>query len=239
MALREQGNKNANMPLWCPLFEDPPYRYTNMQKLSVVCEVERKIIEEMLPAPLEPIEGDNRITVYIATAEEVNPIGVYTHCGIEVPCKFKGIQGGCVVYQGVTTEAALCSGREIWGFPKKLIKGEFKRDGWRISGYAEREGVRLFTVTSELDPDVKVEAPKLFPRLLVRVIPRGDRPGIDSRKVFLVKSELTIKEKLCGNVHLVLEGSVRDPFYKLQPKRILGGVYTKLDLVLPYGEEIG
>ena len=176
----EDITKNANMPLWCPLFEDPPYRYSNVQKLSVVCEVEREIIDEMLPYPLRPIEGENRVTVYIATAEQVNPIGAYAQCGIEVPCKFGDTQGGCVVYEGVTTEIALCSGREIWGFPKKLVKVELKKDNWRISGYAERENRRLFAVTSELDPEKKVETPKLYPRLLVRVIPRGDKLGVDS-----------------------------------------------------------
>ena len=231
--------KNANQPVWCPLYEDPPYRYTNVEKVSVVIEVERDIIEHILPAPLKPIDGENRIVVYLATAEAVTPIGVYQHCGIEVPCEFEGKQGGCVVYQGVSTEAALCSGREIWGFPKKLITAEFKQDGVRFAGYAEREGSKLISATAQWDPEKTVEGPTLFPRLLVRVIPRGDKPGIDSRKVFYVKSELTIKEKLCGDVQLDLGGTIRDPWYKLAPKKVLGAIYAKLDLVLPYGEEVG
>ena len=235
----EKNIKNANQPIWCPLYEDPPYRYHNLEKLSVICEVSKEIRRMLLPSPLEPLENDDRINIYISTAEEVIPIGVYDHCGIVVPCKYKDYDGSCVTYQGVSTEAALCSGREIWGFPKKLVHTEFKKDGMRITGYSEREGEKLLKISAELDPDMTIDSPKLYPRLLVRTLPRGDKPGIDSNKVFVIKSTLTNVKELCGDVKIELGGTIRDPFYKVKINKVIGAIYHKLDLILPYGEEIG
>ena len=160
------------MPEYSPAYQKLPYYYRNYRRISIYCKGNEAAIREFLPQPLEYV--NNQFEVFVLNNPDVEGLGSYQEAGIVITARYKDIVGAYMAYEYVNSDDALLAGREIWGYPKK------------IAGTAARKGKEIIHAEFVKDDSVKFEIPQLFPRIQVKRIPRGDAPGCDVDKVFMM-----------------------------------------------------
>ena len=230
------------LPDRSPLFKAPPRHYKGYRKLSLYCEASLAGIRKALPRDFET--ASNVIEVFVMNCPEVHDLSnpemgprTYLEGGVVVQARYKNVLGGHVLYEYVTTDDALCGGREVWGYPKKLAAVTFdeKGDG-SITASVERLGKVL--IDAKFTPgDATFEKPTLQPRLQVKRIPRCDGEGWDVDQI--IYNELASPKshsQVIGTATLALGGSpIMDPLMELGVTRVLGAAFIVADFHLAYG----
>jgi acetoacetate decarboxylase len=219
-------NRPFTLPDRSPLFKAPPRHYKGYRKLSLYCEASLAGIRKALPLDFET--ASNIIEVFVMNCPEVHDLSnpemgprAYLEGGVVVQARYKTILGGHVLYEYVTTDDALCGGREVWGYPKKLAKVAFdEAPGGRIAVSVERLDKTL--IEAAFTPgDAAFEKPALQPRLQVKRIPRVDGEGFDVDQI---------------TATLALGGSpIMDPLMELGVTRVVGAEFIVADFHLAYG----
>lgn len=228
------------MPVKSPLYPLPPFNFEKYVKLTAYCEAEKDKIKAIIPPPLEYVSSVFEVSVIDVV--KISGLRPYKEAALVVPVKYKNVRGGHVAYEYTTTDDALCSGREIWGYPKKLVEEvKLSKHGDRVSGAAWRNGHRIISINLKIGPK-KIAMPKLQPRLQLKVIPRGDKAGEEMKKIIQVHfagyQPLEATSIKTGEATVSFEPSEDDPIYRLMPVKVLGGVFATGSFVLDYGEEI-
>ncbi len=109
-----------------------------------------------------------------------------------IPCLYKGQTYFYIPSIYVTTDQALASGRELYGFPKKLATIELDSSGAQFTGFLERHGVRVGSISFKqqntllsvpLPAKEKVVLPPPFDQQLVLPEPTGRPQGFPFRFV--------------------------------------------------------
>ncbi|MHB1218608.1 MAG: acetoacetate decarboxylase family protein [Alphaproteobacteria bacterium] len=235
-------NRPFTLPDRSPLFKAPPRHYKGYRKLSLYCEASLAGIRKALPQDFET--ASNIIEVFVMNCPEVHDLSnpemgprAYLEGGVVVQARYKNVLGGHVLYEYVTTDDALCGGREVWGYPKKLAKVAFDESaGGRIAATGGRLGKTLIDV-SFTPGDVTFEKPTLQPRLQVKRIPRVDGQGFDVDQI--IYNELAspkLHERTAGAATVALGGSpIMDPLMELGVTRVVGAEFIVADFHLAYG----
>ncbi len=113
-------------------------------------------------------------------------LGPYTEVYQHLPCLYKGQPYLYVHSIYVTTDKALVSGRELFGFPKKLATIELDSSGAQFTGRLSRHGVRVASISFKqgntlvsvpLPAKEKVVLPPPFDQLFVMPEPIGRPQG--------------------------------------------------------------
>jgi acetoacetate decarboxylase len=224
------------------IYPSPPYLYEEYRKLSAFCEGNEKEIKRIIPSPFEYIS--NIFEVSIINITKISGLRPYMEAAMAVPVKYKDIIGGHVVYEWTSTDDALCAGREIWGYPKKLLdRAELIETQSKIYGNVWRKGVKILSINCKIrKKTTNFKPPILQPRLQLKIIPRANGIGDDIKKIIRipVKGWLPYEATSLktGETTVSFEESEADPLYKLMPLRVLNGVYAIGSFTLGYGEEI-
>ncbi len=222
------------LPDYAPLYPQLPYHYKNYEKISVYCKGHREAIERFLPQGFE--YASDVFEIFVLKNDVIEGLDPYAEGGIVIPCKYKDIVGGYMAYEYVDTDDALCAGREIWGYPKKLAEVDFRKEAGSIHGKVTRKGKAIIDVTLSF-ADVQVTPPNLFPRLQVKRMPRADKYGMDMDQVILNEFLNPVTHtRQAGTATVNWEYSSFDPIADLGPVEILGGVYIIGDYTLTYGK---
>jgi acetoacetate decarboxylase len=230
------------LPDRTPLFKPAPRHYKGYRKLSLYCEASLAGIRKALPQDFET--ASNVIEVFVMNCPEVHDLAnpemgprAYLEGGVVVPARYKTLAGGHVLYEYVTTDDALCGGREVWGYPKKLAGVTFDEEaGGRIRATVERLGHTLIDATFE-PGDSAFEKPVLHPRLQVKRIPRADGEGFDVDQIIwneLGSPKISLRKTGAGT--LALGGRLNmDPLMELGVTRIIGAEFVVADFHLNFG----
>lgn len=225
------------LPEYSPLYPKLPYIYKDYQKVSVFCRGDKETLQKFLPKEFQ-LTSDI-FEVFILQNNEIEGLDPYSEGGIVIPCSFDGIQGACVAFEYVDTDDALCAGREIWGYPKKMAKVNFTSTENSVKGSIERKGKKIIDLEFKVDEDKKFDSPNLSPRLQVKRMPHPERYGTEINDV--IKNELqntVIKKTSYGYADLTMEESEEDPLVLLRIKEIIGAKYIEGGFTLTYGEII-
>ncbi|WP_026572843.1 acetoacetate decarboxylase family protein [Bacillus sp. UNC438CL73TsuS30] len=223
------------LPEYSPLYPALPYHYEDYQKVSVYCQGDIEALQRFLPKEFK-VTSDV-FEVFVLTNIKIQGLDLYSEGGIVIPCSFKDIEGACVAFEYVDTDGALCAGREIWGYPKKLAEVQFKKDETSIRGVITRKGKKIIDVTFEKDQGSFYEPPILSPRLQVKRMPNPEVYGTDTN--FVIKNVLQnaeTKKKVYGQATINIEPSAEDPLSELGIKKVLGAMYMEGAFTLTYGE---
>ncbi len=235
-------NRPFTLPDRSPLFKAPPRHYKGYRKLSLYCEASLAGIRKALPRDFET--ASNIIEVFVMNCPEVHDLSnpemgprAYLEGGVVVQARYKTVLGGHVLYEYVTTDDALCGGREVWGYPKKLAQVSFdEAPGGHIAASVERLGKTL--IDTKFTPGEAIfEKPSLQPRLQVKRIPRVDGEGFDVDQI--IYNELAspkLHERIPGAAAVTLGGSpIMDPLMELGVTRVVGAEFIVADFHLAYG----
>ena len=226
--------EEISMPVHSPLYPRPPFVYKKARLVGVMYSCAEENIRKILPEPLEP----SAIPMCMAVVLEypTTSIGPYNESILYVSAIYGDIDGWYVPYIYVTTDAALCSGREIWSFPKKLAKIKMFEEGGVVKGIVERNGVEIIRVS------VKTEEPRELPEtgalFNLKLIPSVDGPEPALRQLTsVVLNPFKAYNIRGGESSLTFGKSESDPIYKhLPPTEILMGACWNVDFHLPYGK---
>ena len=200
-------------------------------------ETNPEILEKLIPPPLKPAPMPLG-AAFIAQYPKTN-IGItYQESALFLYVEYNGEQGIYPLSVPVTDDMALILGRELFGYPKKIAKVGFEREGDDVRGWSERHGIRFFEVTAKLtgkfndtsaqqlmtermksNPDVSVFNFKYFPA------PEGEGFDYNPRLVRGVVKR-NPKSIEMGEAELKFTLSDHDPWSDVEIVRVIGAVYT-------------
>ena len=149
---------NYSMPHQCGLFPPPPYQYPQMRAIISLFQTPLEIKKKYIPPDFKPLRTSD---VLFITEYADTTIGPYNESLIMLTCRHKQKMGLFVLNIYVTTDDALCAGREIWGYPKKIadINLSALKDK-KVQGSLTRRGVKFL----DMEIEVSDEPPKLDPK---------------------------------------------------------------------------
>ncbi|MBZ8132706.1 acetoacetate decarboxylase family protein [Afifella sp. IM 167] len=225
-----------------PLYKPLPRLYRDLRKLSVFARGDMEGIRKALPAEFEPASDIVEFFVMHCPIvhDDADPImgpRAYSEGGVVLGARYNGMLGGHVAYEFVTTDDAMCGGREILGYPKKFAEVDLAEDGKTIEGTVRRLGRDLIVASFE-ETEAPVEKPVLQPRLQVKRIPRADGKGYDVNQVITIQvGSANILERRVGKATLSVGGHPHmDPLFELGVREIVGAEFIVGEFDLGYGE---
>jgi len=130
------------MPALAPLYPAPPYEYRGSH--LVVALGESDVPANVLPPGLDR-PASRTCTVVFAEYPDTT-IGPYREVVVLTAALWHGVDGMFCPLIYVDSDAALCAGREVWGFPKKLANIELSEDGGTVRGRLARAGEDLIVL---------------------------------------------------------------------------------------------
>jgi acetoacetate decarboxylase len=130
----------------------------------------------------------------------------------------------------------MASGRERFGYPKKMATISFQRKDGEAGGYTERHGIRFFEAHARLSGKTNTEeyqnivlgetSDKGSVTYNFKYFPAPDRVGIDFN-ARLVRERTILRPQVAewGEVEVTLTPSIHDPWSEVEIVRMLGSVY--------------
>lgn len=224
------------LPEYAPLYPSLPYVYKDYEKISIYAKGNPEIMKSFLPAEFE-LAGDV-FEVFVLKNHEIEGLDAYSEGGLIIPCRYKSQKGAVMAFEYVDSDDALCAGREIWGYPKKLGEIAFVKEGSKIKGEVSRKGRKIINVTLERK-EKEVEIPILFPRLQVKRMPGVETKAADLN--LIIQNEfydVVTHEEWLGEATIEWENSDQDPLSLLGPIEVLGGKYVRGGFKLDHGKVI-
>ena len=236
-----------------------------MNILDIFYKTDMDIIREYLPPPLKP---DDEPLVWIWFFE-VPPQGLLrgrimgpkpmSEPSVEtgekklefaafLACKYNDIKGWYCPYMYVTRDVDMAAGREIHGFPKKIVNMHMDRYKDEIWCEVERAGIKFVSVRAKLKKRISESELPLYlkrPHISLKFQPLTGALGFIGKPQLLLlagsKGDPEVKEdfKINGQIfeagvtELTYRESYWDPVYELKPvDRIIKAIYmTDVDAV--------
>ncbi|TXT58710.1 MAG: hypothetical protein BAJALOKI1v1_1570006 [Promethearchaeota archaeon] len=226
--------------------------FRNAKMLNVLWETKMEIIRKILPPPLKPIQKPI-VLAFIAHYPQTNQGCSYYEGALMLRCEYHGEFGNYYLAMPVTDDRALFSGREIFGFPKKMANVHLERNDGKIYGYSERLGVKNIEIIADLNNEFNdANTPQLIKELGLlpgrnkntinynfKYFPAPNKKGFDYHP-WLVKQQTSIRPKSMemGSAEIILASTVHDPWAEVEIKKILGALYLETDNTMLPGEKL-
>lgn len=225
------------MPELSGLYGTPPFHYRDSQNLLVSFETNASVLRSLVPKPLTP-NKDNIMFVSIADFM-CSGFGRYYEAHIFTHATYQRRTVNYSIYLILDNDVAICGGREIWGFPKKLGRLTMSLKDDVASGTVERGGMKLIDVAmrmsefgtpEELEGTAEWVAHKIIPSVSMDAPPEVDQ--LTSTTL----TDIEVREVHKGAASLQFGSSPSDPFDAIPVNRVLGGYYFRSDLTLGDGQ---
>ncbi|MDY7083045.1 MAG: acetoacetate decarboxylase family protein, partial [Halobacteria archaeon] len=202
-------------------------------------------VRSLLPEGIEPLSDPPQAGIMV-TRYPFSTVGTYNEYFALVQVKdTNGEMAYYIPYIYVTNDAAMASGREVAGAPKKMADIEVEKDKDVIQGTMERPaGKRLFTVTVKPEERaagsmVDTVMPSPTPLLSVRHMPPiqgGD--GLTQlvkwyADIDFYEDSEGVRKMWMGPCEASYDShSSIDPIHKIEIDDVMMGTYARFDMVL-------
>lgn len=158
-----------SMPANAPLYPRPPYVYQNATLMIFKYVTDGKTAAQLIPDALELADPPTAGLVF--ASYPMSSLGPYDEVVQFVDVVYQKQKFQYAAHLYVTSDAAMASGREMGGYPKKMARIEFL-PGSAVTATMDRpSGLRICTGT--MRPEVRVPAPMPMDLdyLTLRIIP--------------------------------------------------------------------
>lgn len=135
-------------------------KLTGAELLWLRFRTEPEVVHAILPRPLR-VPDDPLATAIVASYHETSFGPPYREAILSLDATYRGELGSYIVAIPVTDDMAMASGREIYGFPKKLAEIELVRRDHHAIGTVVRHGVEILRLEGELLDDTGQDAEAL------------------------------------------------------------------------------
>jgi acetoacetate decarboxylase len=127
--------------------------FPNAEMIVAIFKTDPDVIREILPYPLS-LPSDARGIAFVARYPETNFGCVYNEGALLLNCEYKGERGLYCLSMPVDDDMAMASGRERFGYPKKMADGiTLESDGYSALGSVTRKGTEILRIECQLDQD--------------------------------------------------------------------------------------
>lgn len=257
------GNLYQNAPEWF---------WKDIEVVIVDYLTDAKSAAAMLPAqcttfPIAEMPGYSPVKQLWARYAD-SSFGPYNEFFIVIPCLHQGQMYLHVPFIYVDNDAALCGGREIGGWPKKLgdikmdrvgneYRCSFERHGQRVASAKMQVGSKLFSTPLPADKPVTLPYPYnmtfplpaptgkeqpsvVLPTTTLKVIPGVSAGDPVPSVARLIGAPWHIKGDFHGGsgASLAYGKSDKDPFYQLPILKTLGAMYATGNMTLKFTDMV-
>ncbi|MFW9788329.1 MAG: acetoacetate decarboxylase family protein [Candidatus Thorarchaeota archaeon] len=233
--------KGKSAPLLSPHYPRPPYHYTDSRLFLAMFNPPEDAIQDLLPAPLRPSQMP--LAALMFGEMPCRETGTFMESALLVQCIFDNPEtkeeevGVYFAYNYADTDVALTSGREIWGYPRKLadISLDWKKD--TITGKVKRGGTTIYKATCKMeDEGAWIDS---GPNINVKVIPSPSDEGYDVAVLTAAYLEYTTRNGRSGEVEIEINGGPDDDFSLVKIETPMIGQYFDCDILLPTAKVVG
>ena len=211
--------------------------FYDAEMLTVYFETRPETVARLLPPPLKPARAPFG-AAFVANYPRTSFGVTYLESALFLQAEFDGEEGAYCLAMPVTDDMAMIGGREVFGYPKKMARILFEREGATVRGWTERHGVRFFEVTAQLtgrfeDEDVQT---MMLERLAsgmnpvvynFKYFPAPGREGFDYHpRLIREVVEFRPTSVELGDAQLSFRPSAHDPWAEVEIVRVLGAIYT-------------
>lgn len=195
--------------------------------LLVEVPVDKNAVKRILPSGVFPSEPP-RATFFIANYPKTSFTGSYRESAVLIHVKTLFGRGLHCPWMIVDDDTALIYGRELLGFPKKMGKFEFVRDGNTVYASISRRGVKVLEIKGVIKEKEEKPEPVLGRKIF-------NASGLGQffliNPVWVIRPIETIKESYSADFELTVTESESDPLYEMKPGKPVKGRYVKVDIL--------
>lgn len=229
-----------SLPELSGLYGRPPFEYRDAEQMLVLFQTDPAVLRRLIPAPLV---ADPKGSMFVAVSHFfTSGFGHYNEATIVGLASFKGRPVNYSLYLVLDNDIAICGGREIWGFPKKLGRVALSHSDGVLRGTAERGGICLIDAAISLaefgSPDeltggsLEYVCRKLIPSVSL------DAPPAVCQLTSTTLTNAVVREVNKGPATLRFGSSPADRVEEIPIRTIQGGYYYRTDFTLGDGTVI-
>jgi acetoacetate decarboxylase len=233
--------KGESTPLLSPTYPMPPYHYIDARLFLALFNPPEDAIQDLLPPPLRPSQMP--LAALMFGEMPCKETGTFMESGLLVQCIFDNPEtkeeevGVFFVMNYVDTDVALASGREIWGYPRKLAKISLNWRSNTITGKVVRDKTTIFKASCKMDDEgAWIDS---GPNINAKVIPSPSGDGHDLAVLTAAYLEYTIKTGRSGDVKIGIQSGPRDDMSTVKIETPMIGQYFDCDMLVPPAKVIG
>ncbi|MBI3653453.1 MAG: acetoacetate decarboxylase family protein [Acidobacteria bacterium] len=223
--------KPRGLPFLQPLYEPPPYQYTDDVVLMLVYEAEESALREVLPQELEPLP-ENTVVMCFFLCPQVTGMGAHNFTMPCIPVRYGDFIGQFVPYLYTSTDASLACYRESQGWPAVFGQTEITVAQGQVRARLTRHGREIMHATATVG-GAAITALDFLPIILYKEIPGLDGQTCDAAYFLTSTSRLTNLNFKAGDGELIFSDPGDDPIARLKPRKILSALYGTLDDLYP------
>ena len=223
--------KPRGLPFLKPLYEPPPYQYTDDVVFMIVYEAEESAIREVLPRELEPTP-ENTVVMCFFLCPDVTGIGPHNFTMPCIPVRYGDYAGQFIPYLYTSTDASLACYREGQGWPAVLGETEIAEAQGKVRARLMRNGREIIRATAQVGGD-PITALDFLPIILYKEIPSMDGKTCDDAYFLTSTSLFTNLNFRSGTGHFVFSDPGDDPIARLKPVKVNSALFGTLDDFYP------
>lgn len=230
------------IPRVSPLYPAPPYLYEGSKMAVAMYRIPPENAQALLPQGMN--FGGLEACLGIFADYQVSTVGAYHEVVFLVSAEYEGVHGFFCPFIYVTTDATLASGREIWGFPKKIAQISVEKTDDSVAASITRGTATMdfrASVTNPADPAM-VSALTAMPTFNEKIIPSADGLGVDVSTITSTSMTVTPSVALAGPGTIKIAGSPQDAWHLLVPEgdgAEVAAFWVEADAVLPASTVVG
>jgi acetoacetate decarboxylase len=213
--------------------------FTEAEMVTVFWETKPDIVARLLPPPLKPAEYPLAMA-FVAHYPKTNFDVSYREGALFLRAAYGGEEGNYCLAMPVTNDMAMCGGRELYGYPKKMAEISFEVHGDDAGGWVERHGFRYAEIRAKLtgtfnQPDAESKMPRQINddgslkgiSFTYRTYPQPGGGPLDYNP-WLHRQETVLRPKSVryGQGEIIFQPSPYDPWAEVEVVRMLGAVHV-------------
>lgn len=233
--------KGESAPLLSPTYPKPPYHYVDAKIFLAMFNPPEDAIQSLLPPPLRPSQMP--LAALMFGEMPCKETGTFMESGLLVQCVFDNPEtkeeevGVYFALSYADTDVAVTSGREIWGYPRKLAKISLRWKGDTISGKVVRDKTTLWKASCKMeDEGAWIDS---GPNVNAKIIPSPTGEDYDLAVLTTAYLEYTIKSGRSGDIKLAFKSGPRDDLSAVKIDTPMIGQYFDCDILVPPAKTIG
>ncbi|MEQ8495490.1 MAG: acetoacetate decarboxylase family protein [Gammaproteobacteria bacterium] len=239
MARKRDGRLSArsySMPELSELYGEPPFHYREVGMLLVEFETEQALLRELVPKPLTPNRDG---TMFLSVAEFLcSGFGHYYEMHLFTHATYQRRLVNFSLYLILDNDVAICGGREIWGFPKKLGRLTMDMTDDVVSATVERGGIQVvdcaMRMATMIEPEALGGTAEWVARKFVPNVKQGARPDVD-QLTSTTLTDIEVAEVHKGPGTLSFAASPADRLHEVPVVRVRDGYYYESRFTLGDG----
>lgn len=227
------------MPFMSPLFLQPPMEYRDNWSQHVTFKSDPDVIAKFVPEPLVP-DPDGRMfmltSYFFATG-----FGHYREATLCAHATWQGKPVNYTLFLMLNNDMAICGGREIWGWPKKLGDIEVDEHDGVVQARVSRGGTELVRANVALNELIGADelggTTEYVNWKFIPSVKNGAPPDVNQ----LTLTELThfVPRKIYrGPATIEFDKSPTDRYADIPVLDVVEGFYYSCDFTLEDGDVI-